>query len=169
MFKLVDENNNIHDINEFDECSRMEVMQAKEQKKTRMRYLEIEIEQEREHIIRLEKQLQKGKENILISLILFGISIAILMRIRMDALSIVITMFQQPLVGAVIIGILVKFVAYTINHIRTNVPMFIWCEMERKGMNVKHDNLFRQYKQHNNICNAMEEELHMLLMDRVEL
>ncbi|MBE5941498.1 MAG: hypothetical protein E7264_03040 [Lachnospiraceae bacterium] len=165
MLKLVEEKNNIQYV---DECSQMEFVKAKERREARIRCLELEIEQEREYIFSLEKQLQKGKEDIFVALILASISIVILIAIGMNAMPIIVTMFQQPLIAVLIIGFLVKVVAYTIKHISKKVPMYIWCEMERKGMNVKHDNLFRQYKKHNSICRDMEEELRMLIMDSNE-
>ena len=158
MLKLVEDNE------EQEEIISLQKEQENEKRKARIRYLEIAIEQEQEEISLLKKRLEKGKEEMLISLICIGISIGMLIYLGLNAIPFVVSVLKSPLVAILVIGIMVKFIAHTVNLAKKHIPMYIWCEMERKGKEVKYDNFERQYQKHIRDCEIMETERKALLM-----
>ena len=157
MLKLAEDNE------EQDVITSLQKEQENEKRTTRIRYLEIAIEQEQEKISSLKNKLEKEKNEMLISLIYLVISIILLIYLWLNAIPFAVNALQSPLFAILIISLIVKFISHTINLAKKHIPMYIWCELEKKGKNVKQDNFERQNQQHIQECAILETELKTLL------
>lgn len=155
MIKFAEDINDDTNDNQEAELQRLEA----EKKESKKKFLEISLEQEREELEDLKRKQDKLKEDVKVSAILIGISAVLLLCIFMNATSVVLTFVNNPLFAILILGAIVKFISYIVAHAKKNIPMYIWCENEKKGNNVQHDNLYRQCMEHERKCTNLEREL----------
>lgn len=155
MIKFAEDINDDTNDNQEAELQRLEA----EKKESKRKFLEISLEREREELQDLKRKQDKLKEDVKVSAILIGISAVLLLCIFMNATSVVLTFVNNPLFAILILGAIVKFISYTVAHAKKNIPMYIWCENEKKGNNVQHDNLYRQCMEHERKCTNLEREL----------
>lgn len=164
MLKLAEKNETYEDMSTSYDNTSGYIQTEEDKRQTRIRYLEIMIEDEREQIAHLKMRLEKQRENVTVSLILIGISIIILIAIGANAVSLVMALIRNPIVAILIVGTIVKFIESMVRHAIKHIPMYIWCRMEQKGKIVKHDNFVRQYRKHIEECEKLENELKELAM-----
>ena len=158
MLKLVENDVNISDGN----CENRFGQLEEQKRASRKRYLEITLEQEREEALQLKKRMEKEKEEMIISVVLIVCSLMLFGYLGTHALSVVMSLVSRPVLEILILGGIIKFVSYTVEYARKHIPMYIWCEQERKGKEPNHDNYVRQYNNKTQMCKQMEKELNEL-------